>query len=194
MKVLRAILCGGALFFCLFTLCVEARAGEPKREMPIQAGFSVSLGHIYNPGQERGQFVMATGMLLVNHEKFPPFPASDAFRFKLEASLGKGSEASPGFMVSGNFLTLYYVDALATDVLRPYVEAGVGLIAVEEKWAGQGTTLNFNPLAGIGVEFALHGDQRRYFFSGRLFHVSNGGLHKDNRGLNAFILSTGVIF
>ncbi len=175
-------------------LCGRAHTKEPERTIPAQKGFSISLGHIYDPGLEDGQFFMATGLLLLSHKTIPPFPDSDAFRFKLEVSLGKGSDAAPGFMAAGNFLTLYYIDALAAKALRPYVEGGVGVIAVEEKWTGQGTRLNFNPLFGIGVEIATSCDQRRYFLSGRLFHVSNGGLNKDNRGLNAVVFSTGVFF
>jgi lipid A 3-O-deacylase len=184
----------GFILLMLPLLCGRAHTMESKRTMPAQKGFSISLGNIYDPGLEDGQFFMATGLLLLNHKKIPPFPVSDAFRFKLEVSFGKGCDPSPGLMVSGNFLTLFYIDALATKALRPFVEGGVGLIAVEEKWTGQGSRLNFNPLLGIGLEFATRCDQRRYFLSGRLFHVSNGGLNKNNRGLNAIVFSTGVYF
>lgn len=192
--LLKNVITTGAFLVVSLGFCGRPLAMEPYRELPVETGLSISLGHTYNPGSNRGQFLMATGILFLDHLRFPPFPISENFRFKLEASLGKGVGDSLGFMASGNFLSLYYLDAWANDVLRPYIEAGVGVLVVEKKWFGQGTSLNFNPVAGVGVEFASSGDKYRYFISGRLFHASNAGLHKNNRGLNVIVFSTGVIF
>lgn len=155
-------------------------------------GLGLGYGLGYDPGDAEN-FVLATGFALFDYEAIWPHAAPEALRFKTEAALGGTTQRSPKLMASVSGLALYYLDGLRTPTIRPYVEAGVGVIYTGHKVAGQGSSLNFNPQAGLGIE--LSGPTSMpIWLSLRLHHISNAGLHKDNRGVNSALLQAGWYF
>ncbi len=165
-----------------------------ERPLPTRAGLALSAGHIYDPNADRDQFALLTGILEMDHDRAAFFPTPDCLRFKLEATVGSGRRAPWRSMVAVNMLSLCYIDRLATDTLRPYIEGGIGIIYMERRWEGQAFHFLNNPVAGAGVQFSPRDGARTYQVSLRLFHASNGRLHRRNKAMNAVLLSTGVLF
>lgn len=161
-------------------------AGAPR------LGWGLGGGWSYDP-EDAEDFVLVTGFALYDYEDVWGHAAPAPLRFKVEAMLGSTMESSPKLTVSVGGLALYYLDGLKNSLLRPYVEAGVGVIYTEHRVRGQGTRLNFNPQAGIGFEFSGVADSRMWM-SLRLHHLSNAGLHKENRGVNSVVLLSGWYF
>ncbi len=171
-----------------------AAARDAERPLPTKSGFSLSLGHIYDPNPERDQFAMLTGFVTMDHDRAAFFLTPDFLRFKLEASAGYGRRSPWRTMASVNMLTLCYIDQLATNTARPYIEGGIGVFYTEERWDGQGLHVMHNPVAGAGVHVSPQNGGRTYQISIRFSHASNGGLHRDNKAMNAVMLSTGIMF
>ncbi len=172
-----------------------ARAGSSPVESGGHSprwGLGLGYGLGYDPGDAE-DFVLVTGFMLFDYEDVWLHAAPEPLRFKVEAGLGGTTGDSSRLTASIGGLALYYLDGLGGSLFRPYGEAGVGVIYTEHKVAGQGTRLNFNPQIGIGVEFPGH-DQSRIWASLRLHHLSNAGLHKDNRGVNSLLLMVGWYF
>jgi hypothetical protein len=90
-------------------------------------------------------------------------------------------------------LALYYLDFISTPQLRPYSEGGIGVVYTDFQVKGQGSRFNFNPQIGIGMEFKADSGPP-YFGAVRLSHISNAGLHEDNRGVNSVIFLVGRFF
>lgn len=90
-------------------------------------------------------------------------------------------------------LTYIYLDKLETDRIKPYLEAGIGIIYTDYRVQGQDYRINFNPQAGVGIEFKREGKKNR-FISLRGHHISNGGIGKSNRGQNTILFSFGQYF
>ncbi len=155
-------------------------------------GLGLGYGLAYDPGDAKN-FALITGFMLFDYEDVWPHAAPEPLRFKIEASLGGTTEGSSQGLASVGGLALYYLDGLGGSLFRPYGEAGVGVMYSEHKVAGQGSRLNFNPQIGIGVEFPGQ-DQSRIWASLRLHHLSNAGLHRDNRGVNSLVLMMGYYF
>jgi len=117
-------------------------------------------------------------------------PAHNKLKMVIESAIGKAWGEYDGVMVSAGMLAHRYLVDPGARRLRPYVEAGIGLIYTSFRIDGQGLHWNFNPQAGIGLEY-LDTDNLRYFSSLRFHHVSNGGLDDDNKGINSIMLTFG---
>ncbi|MFO7729083.1 MAG: acyloxyacyl hydrolase [Desulfonatronovibrio sp.] len=190
------------LFFfamaCCFCTVALAGDGLAARKCAVddqilpRYGIGVNLGLGYDPSETRN-FMSITGFVLYDYEDIWPHRAPDQLKFKLEGSLGTTMRSSPDFIASAGFLALYYFEGLSNRLLRPYIEGGVGLIYTEYKVKGQGSKLNFNPQAGLGIEFSPQSGPD-FWVSLRLHHLSNAGLNKDNRGVNSLVLQTGKLF
>jgi lipid A 3-O-deacylase len=152
-------------------------------------GLGLGYGLGYDP-EDAEHFVLATGFALFDYEAIWPHAAPEALRFKTEVALGGTTQSSPELIASVSGLALYYLDGLRTPTIRPYVEAGVGVIYTGHKVAGQGSSLNFNPQVGLGIEFSGP-TKMPTWVSLRLHHISNAGLHRDNRGVNSVLLQAG---
>ncbi|PTN38099.1 acyloxyacyl hydrolase [Desulfonatronum sp. SC1] len=155
-------------------------------------GLGLGYGLAYDPGDAKN-FALVTGFMLFDYEDIWPHAAPEPLRFKIEAGLGGTTEGSSRGLASVSGLALYYLDGLGGSLFRPYGEAGVGVMYSGHKVPGQGSRLNFNPQIGIGAEFPGQG-QSRIWASLRLHHLSNAGLHKDNRGVNSLVLMVGSYF
>ena len=135
------------------------------------------------------QFFLASWQTLYDYEAIWPHKAPDALGVRFEGNLGTatGTEFSGARLVaSGNLLAVYDLATYGTPKFKPYVEAGVGLIYTDFQREDQGLRLNFNPVAGVGVRMGSS------FLTLRLHHLSNGGLHHDNRGINSIVLGFGM--
>ncbi len=151
-----------------------------------------SLGLVYDPGADV-DFVLLSAAALSDYEQVWRHRAPDPLRFKVEGHVGFTTGTHMRTVASGNILALYFLDRFASPHLRPYLEAGIGIIYTDFQVDGQGLRVNFNPQTGVGMEMNW-GEGAPWFVGFRLYHISNGGLHHDNRGLNSVVLQLGRFF
>jgi len=161
-------------------------------DVPNRFGHTVVTGNSYDPNG-KVTFVQVSGFVLFDHEKIFPHKAPEGLRFKIEGSVGSMTRPEKRLIVSANIFSLYYINVLSTNTLKPYVEGGIGAIYTDYRWEGQGARFNFNPQLGVGTEInTVSGNS--FIVALRLYHVSNAGLNKENRGLNAVTLHLGRFF
>ncbi len=173
-------------------LLAAAAALGAEQTVPTRYGFGGNWGMAYDP--DAGiDFVQVTGFALLDYDAVWPHRAPAALRFKVEGNVGATTAPGTRAIVSANMLALYFLDGLRGRLFRPYAEAGIGLIYTDFQVKGQGLRLNFNPQAGIGTEIAA-GSEDPWFAALRLHHISNGGLNKDNRGINSVVFAFGRFF
>ena len=158
----------------------------------IEYGSSVVMGNTYDPTDDIG-FLQISGFLLYDYESIWHHKAPEELRFKAEYSFGATTAPYSRVITSVNMFALYYLEDYAVANLQPYLEAGIGMIYTDFQAEGQGTRINFNPQAGLGVEY-LTSSGSRFFTSIRAHHISNGDLYKDNRGINSVVLVFGRFF
>jgi hypothetical protein len=169
-----------------------AWAGLSELAHPGRTGAGLTWGHSYDPSPTFA-FAQLTGVLQYDYDRVWFHRAPEPLYFKLEGSLGPASyQSNERLLASVNMLAQYYL-APADALLRPYMEAGIGLIYSDFQGEGQGLRLNFNPQAGLGCDYHIPAGTI-YFGNLRLHHLSNGGLHRDNRGVNSLLLQIGRYF
>ncbi|WP_321491738.1 acyloxyacyl hydrolase [uncultured Desulfobacter sp.] len=177
------------LFFCFSA--AQLRAEE---YAPTLNGMSLNLGYTYDPSYKTS-FAQVSVLRLYDYDRVWKHKAPENLRFKVESSLGgaRWNETDIRIIASVNiFAMLYLTDSLANGI-RPYVEAGIGGIYTDYRVYGQDYRFNFNPQAGIGLEFST--DNNATWFSAlRIHHLSNAGLGDTNRGQNSVILLIGQYF
>jgi hypothetical protein len=186
------------LVMLLFFLGVLLYAGKSLAEEPNKDnvndryGLGIILGNTYDPSNDI-DFYMLSGSILYDYEKIWHHRAPDPLRFKVEYSMGMAREKKTYVMTSLNMFALYYLNFLDYDKITPYVEGGIGIIYTGFQVKGQGMKMNFNPQMGLGAEFKTE-SRNIYFLSFRLHHLSNGGINRDNRGVNSALLMIGRFF
>ena len=166
----------------------EANPGD----VPTRYGHTVVTGNSYDPTSGI-TFVQISGFALFDHKQIFPHRAPEALRFKIEGSLGSMTRPEKRLIVSANIISLYYINALATKTFKPYVEGGIGGIYTDYRFEGQSTKFNFDPQLGIGTEINT-ASGKPFIAALRLYHISNAGLSKENRGFNAVTLHIGRFF
>lgn len=159
---------------------------------PDRFGMSVDVANTYDPGHDIS-FAVIKGFGLFDYGKVWHQDRPRELCFKVEGGLGATLRPETRAVASLGMLALYYVDRIATPNIRPYVEAGIGVIYTDFRVEGQGLRFNFNPQLGIGVELP-HSDGPVSFVALRLHHLSNGDLYHDNRGVNSLLLQLGRFF
>jgi hypothetical protein len=152
----------------------------------------VTVGNSYTP-QNDISFMALSGFTLFDYGKVWRRKAPEALRFKLEAGLGSTTRPEKKLITSANMFALYYIRNFGLGSFRPYVEGGIGAIYTDFQVDGQGSRVNFNPQIGVGAEFNVDPDTT-LFLALRLHHISNGGLNKDNTGINSVTLTLGRFF
>lgn len=191
--MIRGALRGAAALIILFSFWGSFFAEIASAEMvSTRYGLGGNFGLSYDPDNDI-DFFQLDGFALLDYERAWPHRAPDPLRFKVEGAAGMTTAPQTRAVVSAGFIALYYLDALTTKGLRPYTEAGIGLIYTDFQVDGQGLRLNFNPQAGIGTELDL-GAGRRAFVAVRAHHLSNGSLYSENRGINSVVMQAGVMF
>ncbi|BCR03202.1 hypothetical protein DESUT3_02710 [Desulfuromonas versatilis] len=173
-------------------LLLPTLACGAQQTVATRYGLGGTLGVVYDPGADI-EFVQLNGFALFDYDAIWPHRAPEPLRFKLEGNLGATTSPRTRALVSANMLALYFLDGFRGATFRPYAEAGIGLIYSDFRVKGQGLRVNFNPQAGLGAELDW-GSGPPGYVAVRLHHVSNGGLHEDNRGLNSVLLQFGWFF
>jgi hypothetical protein len=74
--------------------------------------------------------------------------------------------------------------------LVPFVEIGIGVALLELDLDSQQDGLSFTPQGGVGLAWPL-APGRTLELGWRLYHLSNAGIHDDNDGINASLLTLG---
>jgi lipid A 3-O-deacylase len=189
-SLLRIILPIIALSFLLPCLLKKSLAEEA--ELPTRYGLAIVGGNTYSPENDI-TFALLSGFILFDYEKVWHHKAPDPLRFKVEFNAGVTTRPETRAVISSGILALYYLRSLTTNVLRPYIEGGIGIIYTDFQVKGQGLRFNFNPQMGIGTEFKTSPNVT-FFSALRLHHISNAGLHHENRGINSVVLMLGRYF
>ncbi len=179
-------------FTILLAVLLPTLSWAEEEYVPTRYGMGGNFGLVYDPGGDY-DFAQVSGFALFDYDAVWPHRAPEALRFKVEANAGATVEPRVRAIVSANMLALYYFDFLRTGTFRPYGEAGIGLIYTDFQVDGQGLRVNFNPQLGIGAEIDC-GSGPPWFAALRLHHISNAGLHKDNRGINSVVIQFGFFF
>ena len=161
-------------------------------DIPTRYGLAAVLGKTFDPVNDI-YFTQLAGFIMWDYDKIWRHWAPDPLRFKVEGTAGLTVSPKTRAMVSVGMMALYYLKFISSDQLAPYLEGGIGVVYTDFQVEGQGSRFNFNPQIGIGTEF--EGDSGPPFFGAvRLSHISNAGLHDDNRGVNSVILMIGRYF
>jgi lipid A 3-O-deacylase len=167
----------------------EEKGGDSLRD---SYGMALTTGYAYDP--EHISFFLISGAALFDYDRVWHHRAPDQLRFKVEYAIGAAEKGGKNYlMTSANILALRYLTLWEGDRIRPYVEAGIGVIYTGFRVKDQGLHLNFNPQMGFGIEFN-NPSGSRYFLSFRAHHLSNGGLDDDNRGVNSVVMMLGRFF
>lgn len=169
-------------------------AQEKTEPIPPMTGLSLNLGYTYDPCVNIW-FSQATFIKLYDYDQIWPHKAPAALRFKMEGSLGASRLDNSDIRLNAGaaVLALYYLNRFETGSIKPYVEAGVGLIYTDYRVSGQEYRFNFNPQAGLGMEIKQK-NAAPWFFGVRFHHISNGGLGSSNRGQNSVVILAGQYF
>jgi len=170
----------------------SARVETPEPSLPDQYGMSVEYGYTYDPSQQL-TFLLARVFAIYDYGTVWRIDRPKALRFKVEGALGSTLTPENDLIASANMLALYYPGKLTGASLRPYLEAGIGIIYTQFRVPGQGLHVNFNPLLGVGCELP-QANGKHPFAAIRLHHLSNAEIDHDNRGVNSVELQIGRYF
>jgi hypothetical protein len=172
--------------------CLALLAAAPAGAADTAAvfGAGISVGTAYDP--ETIPFILATGFVLLDYDRVVWHRAPDPLRLKLEGSVGTSLGESDGIIASVGALASFILD-IGSATVFPYGEAGIGFIYTDFRVAGQGSKFNFNPQAGLGLEFRESGRPRGWLAL-RVHHLSNSDLDDENRGINSVLLQAGTMF
>ncbi len=185
------------LILCMASLLTGA--ANPPAETLGQRWGSLLRGQVAHEtawglygGMAYDGFDLGLGQVSISHlydyEQVWLHPAPAGLGVRFEGTLGGawGSDFSGArLMTSAGFLAVQGFQRKLPGDARFYVEGGVGLIYTDFQRDGQGLRVNFNPVAGIGWRWP------RSYLTLRLHHISNGGLHHENHGINSVVLGWG---
>jgi len=177
---------------------LKAEDGRAEK-IPTRCGMSAVWGSTFDPVSDI-RFLQLSGFIMWDYDRVWRHRAPEPLRFKVEGTAGATTGPQTRAIISIEMLALYYLDFLSGSTLTPYVEGGIGLIYTDFQVKDpdppgerQGSRFNFNPLIGIGLEYKPDSGAP-FFGTVRLSHISNGGLHAENRGVNAVVLLIGRFF
>jgi lipid A 3-O-deacylase len=183
------------ILIVLVALVIPAREALTEENVstsePTRFGMAITGGKTYRG--DNISYGLVTGFVLFDYDKIWPHRAPEALRFKVEASAGASTHPNTRFMASANIFALYYLRFLETNLLRPYIEGGIGAIYTDFKVEGQGLRFNFNPQIGVGTDIKVS-PKVEFFTAARLSHISNAGLSHANTGINSITLMFGYYF
>ena len=176
----------------LGSLNVSRASDDEADHIPTHRGLAASIGNTFDPTDDI-TFFQLTGVIMWDYDKVWHHWAPEPLRFKIEATAGVATSPRTRGMGSIGMMALYYLESISSRRYNPYIEGGIGVIYTGFKVDGQGSKLNFNPRVGIGTEVRPDTGPP-YFGAVRLSHISNAGLHHDNRGVNSVVLMIGRYF
>jgi hypothetical protein len=159
---------------------------------PERKAAAISLASSYDPNFNLSSF-RGSVAALYDHGQLWDNIKSGNTAFKLEAVAGVLFRPEYRTVASVNMLSLYYPDFMKSSDLRPYLEAGIGVIYTDYRVDGQAYRYNFNPQLGIGAE-VKGGKGDTFYVAMRLHHVSNSGINRDNQGVNSLLFQVGKFY
>lgn len=166
---------------------------EGSAKQPPRFGMGMVYGKSFEPNGDI-QFGMVSVFVQYPYGQIWRNAAPEQLRFKIELNMGSSIEPKGRFMTSANIMAVYYLDKyFSWKGIKPYGEAGIGVIYTDLRAKGQGLRWNFNPQAGVGMEFNI-GSGPPFFTSFRLHHISNAGIDSENTGVNSFTFTFGRFF
>jgi hypothetical protein len=165
---------------------------DNQSNVPTRYGLAAVLGKTFDP-VDNIYFTQLSGFIMWDYDKVWHHWAPDPLRFKVEGTAGLTVSPNKRAMASVGMMALYYLEFIASDRLVPYLEGGIGVVYTDYQVKGQGSRFNFNPQIGIGAEFQV-GSGAPFFTALRLSHISNAGLHDENRGVNSIVWMLGRFF
>lgn len=173
----------------------QTQSKDPSYRVSNRYGLAVSYGNTLGLRDNYG-FVSATGIGLFDFGRLVGANSTRSLRLKAELTAGSSVYGTHDghFMASANLLALYYLDFMANSVVRPYIEGGMGGIYTAFQVYNQGSHWNFNPVAGLGVEWFPSDYGPTVFSSIRLSHYSNAGLVTPNTGVNSLSMQLGFLY
>jgi len=188
--MIRLLITALIVFYCPVTLSAQ----DNEEYAPTETGISLNSGYTYDPS-DGAWFLQISLFKLYDYDRVWRHKAPDNLRFKVEGSVGGAflDDKDVKFIANIGALALIYLDRFETDRIKPYLEAGIGVIYTDYRVNGQDYRFNFNPQAGVGIEFKRKGNQNR-FISLRMHHISNGGIGSSNRGQNSVVFALGQYF
>lgn len=173
-------------------LPVYAQAASSTSDyLPTRYGVALLAGTAYSP--DHFGLLMAQGQVQFDYDRIFWHAAPELLRLKLEANAGITTDGRQRGLLAVNAMALYYLERFKRGSWTPYGEAGIGLVYSDFQVAGQGRRFNFNPQAGVGLEYALPSGAA-LTTAVRLHHISNANTHEDNRGVNSALLMIGYLF
>ena len=191
--VIIKLLSGLVVLLVLLSPSRSARGGDDEVDkIPTRYGMAAVLGNTFDPDDDIN-FVQLSGFVMWDYDKVWRHWAPEPLRFKVEGTAGLTTSPKTRGMASVGMMALYYLEFISNHRLNPYIEGGIGVIYTDFQVDGQGSRFNFNPQIGIGTEFKADSGPP-YFGAVRLSHISNAGLHEDNRGMNSVIIMIGRFF
>lgn len=195
-----------SFLICLFTTLLSCTMAADERrslqlaetphegEHALRHGLSLDGGPMISDGDDFDLYTV-TWHYVVDHPSewgWSAFP--DYLELKAELSAGVATVYGDRFQTSASMMLMYFPPWLQTELLQPFLEAGVGVIYTDYKVMGQGLRWNFTPRAGLGTNIDLGETAGLWFVSARWEHISNAGLDEQNAGLDAVIFSLGHWF
>lgn len=193
-KKIQKIFCLSFLIGILISLTPSFSVAQGNEDYaPTLTGISLNSGYTYDPSDNT--FFALSLFKLFDYDKIWFHNAPKNLRFKVEIALGGAYLKNDDVRLIANIemLAMYYMESLATKRFTPYIEGGIGVIYTDHRVKDQAYRFNFNPQAGIGLEFNRK-DNENWFISLRAHHLSNGGLNSSNRGQNSVVFILGQYF
>jgi len=169
-----------------------AQSGDERTDLlPTRTGFGLLLGTAYDP--DSFGLAIVQGQMLLDYDRVSWHVAPEPLRLKLEVNAGLTTDGRQRALLAVNLLALYYLEPYRSGPWAPYIEGGFGVIYTDFQVDGQGLRTNFNPQAGIGLEYAL-ANHSAMTIGFRAHHVSNGHTYRENRGINSALITIGYLF
>ncbi len=161
----------------------------------VDNNFSVSLnyGITYSP-TNNVNFLLTSFRWQYDYEDFWVHSAPDTLKLVLEFAAGSRIRYGERGVISCGAFAQRYLRFLSNKTFQPYVDLGIGIIYTDFQIEDQGLRLNFNPRVSIGTDIRFSQDSPPWFVALRIFHISNGGLHEENTGMNGTMLVIGRYF
>ena len=156
------------------------------RELAITTGFATDL-----PGGTKGGNYW-TAQLRMGRTLLAPRALHGALEAAIEIEPAMILHQD-GFIYGAGFTPVLLQWNVATHgKVKPFINAGAGMLITNAKFPRGTSHFNFTPQGGIGV-YAFTSSTRALVLGVRFHHISNSGLTRYNPGHNALYLHAGQI-
>ena len=186
-----------AVFFLAFAIAWPLRAdvidkGSASGTFPEHCGLGITYCNTYIPNNNIQGFDVSGFMLIDPRRVWPHIPL-DSLRYKVGCNVGLTVTPKVRGLITAGIILVYYLGDFGDHHIRPFLQGGSHVIYDDFQVPGQGLRLNFNPQAGVGVQFNIFSGQTFYWlFSVK--HISNAGVKAENAGVNAVTFTIGRLF